>query len=363
MIAPHLNRKLGFLVRTVFRLIYVSILLASPVFAADRPLAIPLIKLEYPGNPPNIRMLYINILKLGRRDVDKPILFDTGSSGMTIDCKVVLPSEMCSEKGIKIKAPVELDGITVTTEKAVLHYGTYDEYGNIATARVVFGSAGANGGTSEPVSFLIRYKKVRRATGEIVGGPLWPMGIFGASPVGGGGPGRKLKSPLLSVTAGRGLVRGYYLDPISDDWTVCTNERRDCPQVGALKIGIPREVRDQFSMSKWRSANDDFNFPTINACIGWGAEPLCKPTLYDTGNSTIAVAGRASKKIGPSLRPGASVEVTAGEHADWNFETIYEPEVEFVPRLNHHIIGIRFFEENSLLFDFEAAEMGFRIGQ
>lgn len=146
--------------------------------ADDTPVAVPLIKLEYPGNPPNIRMLYIRLLALGHHKIDQPLLFDTGSAGMTVDCRVVLPANLCSDEGIKIDKSLELDGMTVTTQRTVMHYGTYDEYGNIAIARVTVGSRDSPVSAAEAIPVLIRYKKVRRGTDEIVGGPLWPKGYF-----------------------------------------------------------------------------------------------------------------------------------------------------------------------------------------
>jgi hypothetical protein len=65
---------------------------ASPGRAAgEGPGTVPLIKLEYPGNPPNIRMLYVRLLALGDRKVDQPLLFDTGSAGMTVECPSFFP--------------------------------------------------------------------------------------------------------------------------------------------------------------------------------------------------------------------------------------------------------------------------------
>ncbi|HTO62219.1 MAG TPA: hypothetical protein VMM15_13300 [Bradyrhizobium sp.] len=336
---------------------------ASPAGAADdAPATVPLIKLEYPGNPPNIRMLYIRLLALGDRRVDQPLLFDTGSAGMTVECSVVLPANLCSESGIAIKKTLELDGITVTTEKAVLNYGTYDEYGNIAMARVTIGAREQPIATAAAIPLLVRYKKVRRATGEVVGGPLWPKGTFGVSPVGGAGPERTLTSPLMAIRPENGLRRGYYLSPIGTDWKICTNEEGNCPEVAALHIGISESVRSGFKTSKWQRADAHYNFPTIDACIAWGDESVCRPTLYDTGNSTIMVAGKPRKKTETSLGVGVDVAVTAPNHDAWKFKTTYQPEVELVPQLPYQIVGIRYFEANSLLFDLDAAEIGFRIG-
>jgi hypothetical protein len=340
-----------------------AIFVSQPASAEDAaPLNVPLIKLEYPGNPPHIRMLYMKILSVGNRKVEWPLLFDTGSSGMTIECATVLPAEMCSDAGIKIKKTVEIDGITVTTRKAVFHYGTYDEYGNVASARVTFGSASSAVSTDTSFSFLIRYKTVRRSTGEIVGGPLWPKGMFGVSPVGGDGPDQMLKSPLNGLTAGNGLRRGFFLSPIGAWWKICTNEESNCPQVYALHIGIPEDVKKKFNVKKWQRANKRYNFPTVESCIAWAKKSSCKPTLYDTGNSTIMIAGRPPTRNNPSLDVGVDVKITSPNHADWSMATTYKPEVEFVPHIDHNIVGIRYFEENSLLFDLESKEIGFRIG-
>ncbi|AZO32522.1 hypothetical protein [Mesorhizobium sp. M1B.F.Ca.ET.045.04.1.1] len=330
--------------------------------AVELPLDVPLIKLEYPGNPPNIRMLYVKVLFLGKRKIDQPLLFDTGSSGMTIDCAAVLPALMCSEKGIKIQHNQELDGITVTTQKAVMHYGTYDEYGNIASARVTFGGPDSPASTEASIPFLIRYKEVRRSTGEIVGGPLWPKGTFGVSPVGGGGPNQLLKSPMDAVRVRAGLQRGFYFSPIGTEWKTCTNEEASCPEVQALHIGIPEGLKGTFKLKRWTRASERFNFPTVDSCISWGKRTSCRPTLYDTGNSTIMIAEAPPARSNMSLDSGVSVVVKTQGIDDWNFVTTYKPEVEFVPALAHNIMGIRYFETNSVLFDLDAKEIGVRIG-
>ncbi|WP_224662281.1 hypothetical protein [Mesorhizobium sp. ES1-1] len=307
-------------------------------------------------------MLYVTVLSLGKRAVNQPILLDTGSSGMTIDCKSVLPAEICSNTGIKITDDLEIDGIRVSTKRAVMNYGIYDVYGNIAYAPVAFGSPESRVSTATTIPFLIRYKQVRRSTGEIVGGPLWPKGIFGISPVGGSGPDRMIKSPLAYVNSAPGLHKGYYLTPIGTKWKVCTNNDSSCPQVEALHIGVPPDLKKDFRMESWKQPSWRYNFPTIDACISWGSESTCRPTLYDTGNSTIVVFTDASVGYS-SLRGGTKLLVKAEGQEDWELKTTYTPEVEFVPGLAHNIVGIRYFEKNSLLLDFETREIGLRLGR
>ncbi|ESX71823.1 hypothetical protein X757_21585 [Mesorhizobium sp. LSHC414A00] len=63
-----------------------------------------------------------------------------------------------------------------------------------------------------------------------------------------------------------------------------------------------------------------------------------------------------------SLNRGTKVLVKADGQDDWNFKTTYNPEVEIVPGLEHNIVGIRYFDKNSLLLDFETREIGLRLG-
>jgi hypothetical protein len=338
-------------------------LLADPAaLASDTPpIVVPLIKLEYPGNPPNIRMLYVNIHALGDQKVDQPVLFDTGSAGLTIACEVVLPAKMCSEDGIRITKDTEINGIVVTTKRVVAFYGSYEEHGNVARAKVTIGTSQNSVTTSSAIRLLIRYKKVRISDRRIVGGPLWPKGMFGASPIGGIGPDQSIQSPLNSVEVGDGLHQGYVVRPVGRSWSICTNEEGNCPVVPALQIGIAPNDRDLFYFSKIGRANPRHNFPTIAACLEFRNFSSCKPTLFDTGNSTIAIAGRVPTGLTEALPVGVDVSIDAKKAGTWKFRTEYTPEVEFRRRLDHHLVGIRFFETNSLAVDLETKELGIHL--
>ncbi len=274
---------------------------------------------------------------------------------MTVDCAVVLPAKLCSSEGIKIDKETQVDGITVTTQELVAHYGTYDEYGNLAYAVVQMGSSNAAAVTEEPIAFLIRTKKVRRADGQIVGGRLWPKGIIGISPLGAVDEAGSIRSPLAAVAAPTGLNHGYTIGALGDQWKACTIEDQNCPEVPALSIGIDPNNGDDWKFAPIVRADTRFNFPTITACFSFEKAVNCKPSLFDTGNSTMVVAGSAGKP----LKKGVAVKVLSLR--PWEFETRYSPEVEFDEGLDHHIIGIRFFEENRLAVDLDEGRIGLAI--
>jgi len=73
------------------------------------------------------------------------------------------------------------------------------------------------------------------------------------------------------------------------------------------------------------------------------------------------IAGKLSDETTTSLPKNSKVSIDIPGGDKWSFKTEYTPEVEFVPRLDHHIIGIRYFEENSLLIDLETGQIGLQL--
>lgn len=346
----------GVKVRSVLSLGLLAALVQAGPAVAETPVFLPLLKLEYPGQPENIRMVYLSLAGAGDRDIGQPLLLDTGSSGMTVDCDVVLPADLCAPDGIRIEGETVIDGITVTTERVVAQYGTYDEHGQVARATLRLGGPGAEVATEDPVAFVIRTKKVRRSDGAIVGGPLWPKGLIGISPLGGIGPNQNILSPLAAVAVPEGLNRGYTIGDLGRDWTVCTIEGKDCPSVPALALGVDPEEAAGWKFAPLRRSDAGYNFPTVAGCLQVREETHCKPVLFDTGNSTVVVAGAS----GAPLPRGEAVTLLS--MVRWDFATTYSPEVEFAPGLGHHIVGIRFFEENRLSIDLDRSRIGLRIG-
>ncbi|WP_435256486.1 hypothetical protein ACSBLW_10005 [Thioclava sp. FR2] len=321
-----------------------------------KPVLLPVIKQEYPGKPKNIRLVHVPLMKLGDKEIGQPLLLDTGSSGMSIDCEFVLPKEMCSLDGIKIDQETSINGIVVTTQKVEAHYGGSIHYGHLARAKVWLGDETASVSTEQPISFMIRTKVVRRSDGQVVGGKLWPKGMLGISPIGRVDVKGEITSPLNAVAVPEGLHKGYSIGDLGSDWAVCATEDHNCPSVPALAIGVDPKDREGWKFTLIKAAEERFNFPTVSACIVIGEEkPNCLPTLFDTGNSMIYVGGVEAKP----LKNGKAVKVAT--LAEWAFKTRYVPEVAFEKGLPHHVIGLRFFEENRLSIDLSVGLLGLRI--
>ncbi|RYE28772.1 MAG: hypothetical protein EOP42_16010, partial [Sphingobacteriaceae bacterium] len=109
----------------------------QPEKSTAKPVSIGLIQF---GNDANKR-IFIPITKIGTQNVNYNSVFDTGSSGMTMDANGLLPADMITSSGITVAADsVLVNGITVTSQQAVISFGgklnATKEYGNLAYAAV-----------------------------------------------------------------------------------------------------------------------------------------------------------------------------------------------------------------------------------
>jgi hypothetical protein len=339
---------------------------ADSKFDLDKAVTIPIIKQEYPGNPKNIDQLYINIISIGTKQVNTPIMIATGSAGMTTECETVLPRQLCSVNGIKIDKETTIDNIRITTNRAVADYGTYSDYGNIAFANVTIGSPMNAVSIAQPIPILIRYKMARRLTGQVVGGPLWPKGIFGIALATSEAQGQ-LTSPLLAVRTANGLDKGYIIGEVGDSWTTCVANKHSCPNVSALTVGLDSAHSDGFKKTKLDQTPTKIKLPLVPTCIKWQDNEWCKPTLFDTGNSTVAIDDPGVSFKYKAVPTSESIKVTSPIVGQWDFKTRYSPEVEIIkqsdPMLNFFTLGMRFFEKNKLLVDYDTSELGVEMHQ
>src|ERR1700733_471884 len=91
------------------------------------------------------KRIFIPISGVGSAQIQTYYLvFDTGSSGLTIDANGILPASMITSSGITVAGDsVVVDGITVTNQTAIVSFGNAtsetSEYGNLAYATVVIG--------------------------------------------------------------------------------------------------------------------------------------------------------------------------------------------------------------------------------
>src|SRR5260221_6165768 len=110
------------------------------------------------------KRIFIVATKVGTKTVNYPLVFDTGSAGMTMDANGILPASMITSSGIQVAGDsVTVNGITVTTQQAVIAFGNTQaetqEFGNLAYTTVTIGDQ--NGKiTTTRIPIFLYYKVV-----------------------------------------------------------------------------------------------------------------------------------------------------------------------------------------------------------
>ena len=332
----------------------------NPVIALDdrNTSVVPLIKFTdvFDGH-----WLYIRLVGLGQRKVDVPLIFDTGNPGISVDCGAVLGSEFCTEAGVKLDKKFLADGIRVTTKKVSQRFEKVIEYGQIAFARVSFGSSESLVSTSKEIPFLLRYKEEDRATGKTT--VTGHMGVFGVSPIDATSSGIWYKSPLTSVKTGSSLSKGFYISPTGTNWVDCRSNMSNCPLAMSLHIGIDDNIKKEFKLTKIKRLSSRYPFPTVQACVAFQNQRVCKQTVFDTGSPKTMISQKAQNSSNPFLPAGESATLSGPAVGEWRFETKSNGEILLTDAIAFNVLGIHYFEENSLLFDLETGQIGFRTGR
>jgi hypothetical protein len=322
---------------------------------AAMPMAIALTKYSESGQGDRP---FITVTRVGNREVNVPLLFDTGTAGTTVDCKLILPKERCSDKGVVLSASDSEYGIRVTETKIEHKFEMVIEHGQLAYAKISIGTKGADISTAGEVPFTIRYKEVERSTGKTTKTGI--NGIFGASPIDATLQRAGEISVLREIEVGTGLHKGYFLTPMGKTWKNCAKRLDLCPTVQALHIGIDEEIRKQFRLSATKRPSSRWPFATVEACIGYGKKISCKQTLFDTGSPKSIIAEKLAGSSN-TLPRKSTISVTGKDFGEVRLASDPRRQVIFVPNLEFHVVGLRYFEENSLLFDFDTNEIGFRL--
>lgn len=351
-------RKFGLAVFAGLAFFLVNTMPAAALDDGSGSVQLPLIKLS---NPTAGHRLYIKLLGLGQRKVDVPLLFDTGTPGISVDCKAVLGPKLCTEDGIKADKELLVDGIRITSQKISNKFETVIEYGQLAYAQIKFGSPASLVSTSKEIPFVLRYKEEDRQTGKTI--HTENMGVFGVSPIDATSQGEFLKSPLTSVEVSPGLLQGFYLTPIGANWVRCSNKKNDCPPAMSLHIGVDENIKKEFTLTKINRLSNRYPFPTVEACVAFQDQRICKQTLFDTGAIKTIISKKPKTSRETFLRAGETATLSGPIVGEWKFQTKTNAEFQLTDGIDFNVIGIRYFEKNSLLFDLETGQMGFRMGR
>ncbi len=333
---------------------------STPTPTVAKPVSLGLIQF---GNS-NGKRVFLPISKIGTQNVSYYGVFDTGSSGMTMDASGILPASMITSSGIAIAGDsVVVNGITVTSQQAVISFGdklsSTKEYGNLAYAAITIGDASGNL-LLKRIPFFLYYKIV---DGNGTALPAHSSDVFGVGP-GMSYANSSIVSPLSFYSPGTGLTKGFRLALLNSTSFNSTGVNT----AGLLNIGLTAAdlSSSSFVMHPLTFYSAGGYSPNIPATITYNGTSTAALVLFDTGTPAITMIEdpKATAKIG-SLPANSIVKVVTNQGFTYQYTTTSTSNLTSIQNPNNtgdyrSIFNIDFFIKNEFLTDYTNHKIGLK---
>jgi hypothetical protein len=313
------------------------------------------------------RRVFIAVSQVGTQSFSTPygLVFDTGSTGMTMDANGLLPASMITSSGLVITGDsVNVNGITVTTQQTTISYGGVDgqitEYGNLAYAPVTIGDA--NGNITTPrIPIFIYYKIMNTTTNTQL--PTHSADIFGVGP-GVSVTSRSIASPLSYFKLPANVANGFRLAVLNTSSFNTTATY--VPNL--LYIGLtPKDLNSSnFIMHPLSYSSISGYSPNIASTITYGGISYPGTVLFDTGTPSISILANPTATPNMATLPAnTTVSVTTGQGFSYQYTTTSNYNLTEVenPSFSHDsrtIFSIDFFLNNEYLLDYTNHRLGLK---
>jgi len=332
----------------------------QPVASAAKPISLGLVQF---GNNNNKR-LFIPINKIGTQTVNYYGVFDTGSSGMTMDANGILPASMITSSGINVAGDsVLVNGITVTSQQAVISFGdklnATKEYGNLAYAAVTVGDANGNL-VLKRIPFFLYYKILDSNGAQL---PAHSSDVFGVGP-GSSYANNAITSPLGFYTPEAGLTKGFRLSLLNSlSFSVAGTY-----SAGLLKVGLTAAdlTSNSFVFHPLTYYTTGGYSPNIPATVTYNGTSTAALVLFDTGTPSITLIEdpKATTGVG-SLPVNSVVKVVTNQGFTYQYTTTAASNLTSIQNPNNTgdyrtIFSIDFFINNEFLSDYTNHKIGLK---
>ncbi len=311
------------------------------------------------------KRIFIPISKIGNQTINYYSVFDTGSSGMTIDAHSLIPDAMITSTGIQFAGDsITVNGITIIAGQYSLSYGNRTgltkEYGYLAYAPLTIGDA--NGSISaKRVPIFLYYKVV-----DVNSGKTDPnqhsLDIFGVGP-GTSYANSTIVSPLTYFNT-NASVSGFKLAVLPR--TMFSGSGTYVSKL--LKVGLSSEdiTSNGFIMHSLSSNGVGGYSPNIPATITYSNQTINGNVLFDTGTPLFSIIENkfALSSTGP-LPASTQVTVTTNMGFTYTYTTTAVTNLTQVQNPNvtgdyRTIFGIDFFMNNEYLTDYMHHQIGLK---
>jgi hypothetical protein len=322
---------------------------------------------EQIGTSGTVRRIFIAVSQIGDQSFSTPygLVFDTGSTGMNIDANGLLPASMITSTGIQVAGDsVTVNGITVTTQQAIVSFGGADgetqEYGNLAYAPVTIGDASGKV-TTPRIPIFLYYKVVDVTTGKQLAAHSGD--VFGV------GPGislasRFIASPLSYFKLADNITSGFRLAALPGaGFNTTATFVPNLLYIGltANDLNAPGFVMHPLGYSAIGGYS-----PNIVSTITYNGQSVNGSILFDTGtptNTIIENSAAISNMV--TLPANSNISILTGQGFSYQYTTasnfnVTEVENPSYSRDTRTIFSINFFLSNEYLLDYTNHRIGLK---
>ncbi|SEW51527.1 hypothetical protein SAMN04488122_4286 [Chitinophaga arvensicola] len=327
--------------------------------------------------------LLLGITQLGLKKVELKTVFDTGSEGLVLDAKAVLPGEMVTPDGIDLRGRrvMTLDGITITAIKDSTSYGDAPNnrmyYGQIAYTTVTLGDNTHEVTTRQMPVFLI-YRGVKLLTGEeaaidhdsIVNGIC---GVENVHPLSEEvATARKyMKSPFAYLNYRRGVYAGIQLSATGSadhPQVVSQHNNRVICAAPLLQVGLTNSMEDGYILQQKKMKNNSHVLsPMVVGKLRINGMETTGDILFDSGTKRGGSIADMNSFSDNSyvLDDQTQVSFTAREGFRYSFVADKKNrKITMVPnntdRLKRSVWGLWFFINNNFIIDYSNYLIGIK---
>ena len=307
------------------------------------------------------------VQKTGDTTMSHPSVFDTGSTGMTIDAQGVIPANMYNtNNGFTFSGDsVVVNGITITNQTFTISYGGVGngtkEYGNLAYATVKVGDN--NGNVTTPrIPFLLYYKVVDVSTGKLLG--VHSNDVFGVAS-GTSFVSSKIASPLSYFSLPSGVTNGFKLG-LFDNTKFSTQYLTYVR--GLLTIGLTSADLNSsgFIMHPLTYYTQGGYSPDISGTINYNGTTVAATILLDTGTPSTSILENPNATTNvTTLGANSTVGITTPQGFNFNYTVSSNYNLTTVEKTSYSqdirtIFSIDFFISNEYLMDYTNHQIGLK---
>jgi len=367
------------------------------------PIEQPVVINLYPNqSATTVARLVVMATAVGTVPVSMPLIFDTGSAGVTLYAPSIFPSSMVTAAGFVFpsgQTSMTYKGITVTNQQGTRTYGSTNlraQNGNIGYAQLTFGDADGQLTTTVMPVFLY-FSITDVTTGQAIEVSSFQQGIFGVASTSGtialpgsveppgGNPACApdtdttcyVVSALKYLQYGESVNAGFMLSPAPIQACDITSAG-SCAPAPMLTIGLSAAMKAGFSTVSLPCPPNGYigpasiaGYPVCQKIVdnttvmvsGNAVGTITGGAVFDTGTANMQIATPTGSTFPSTVPVGSSVLVTLSSGFSYSYVSTSSDPLATIVNADFSgstIIGIGYFTTNSFFIDFSAGAEGWK---